>query len=243
MTHVRHLLPAIIATGIAALPCAPFCALAHAATQPYVVTTFDSIRVEAPVRVAIRTGAGTSARGEGDRQILDRLEVLVSGGLLLVRLRPPASLGEARPGGTATLTLSTGLIRRAQLLGGGALTIDAMKGQRGDIALAGSGDIAVGAVALDRLVVMVAGNGRMTLSGAAGVLEARSTGAGIVDAPGLKAKQATLVNQGPGSITLTVNGPADIATAGSGDVTVLGTPACKVTRGGTGRISCGGKDY
>lgn len=234
MTRFRHIL---VVMGL--LSCVP----AHAATQAYVITTFDSIRVEAPVRVVIRTGAGTSARGEGDRQILDRLDVQVSGGLLLVRLRAPASPGEARPGGTATLTLSTEMIRRAQLSGGGSLTIDAMKGQRGDIALAGSGDIVVGTAALDRLVVMVAGNGRMTLSGAAGVFEARSTGAGIVDAPGLKAKQTRLVNQGPGSITLTASGPADISTAGSGDVTVLGTPACKVTRGGTGRISCGGKDY
>ncbi|MDF0543605.1 DUF2807 domain-containing protein [Sphingobium sp. H39-3-25] len=216
---------------------------ARAATQPYVVTAFDSIRVEAPVKVVIRTGAGSSARGEGDRAILDRLDVQVSGGLLLVRLRSAASPGEERPGGSATLTLSTETIRRAQLSGGGSLAIDAMKGQRGDVALAGSGDITIGKVAVDRLFTMVAGNGRMTLAGNAGIVEARSTGAGIIDAAGLKAKQARLVNQGPGSITLTTNGATDISTAGSGDVTVLGMAACKVVRGGTGKISCGGKDY
>jgi hypothetical protein len=240
MTMFRPILSALaVPLALALLPCAP----ALAATQPYVVTAFDSVRVEAPVRVVIRTGGGSSARGEGDRIILDRLDVQVSGGLLLVRLRPAASPGEQRPGGSATLTLSTGTIRRVQLSGGGSLAIDVMKGQRGDIALAGSGDISIGKVAVDRLVAMVAGNGRMTLAGNAGIVEARATGAGVVDAAGLKAKQATLVNQGPGSITLTANGPADISTAGSGDVTVLGMAACKVARGGTGRISCGGKDY
>jgi hypothetical protein len=219
-------------------------AAARAATQPYVVTSFDSIRLDAPVRVLVRSGGGASARGEGDRDTLDRIDLQVSSGLLVVRLRPPAAGANARGAvGPATLILTTQQVRRVQLSGGGSISVEGMKGQRGDIALAGSGDIAVSGVALDRLVLMVAGNGRLTLSGTAAILEARLTGAGSVAGESLRAKDAKIVNQGPGAIVATVGGTADISTAGSGDVTVLGAPSCTVARGGTGALRCGGKDY
>ena len=74
---------------------------AAAATRGYTITSFDAIRVDAPVTVIVTTGAGASARAEGDQALLDRLNVAVSGRLLIVgitRARP----GE-KGGGAATL--------------------------------------------------------------------------------------------------------------------------------------------
>lgn len=214
---------------------------AFAATQGYVVTGFDGIRLLAPVRVTVVTGKGTSARGEGSREMLDRLVLEVSGGVLTIRLKQ-AQPGEAA-GGPATLTLSTGTLAKAQVNGGGVLAIDRMTGLRGDLALNGGGEISVGAVTLDRLNVALMGGGRVTLAGKALQAGVDLSGAGTLAGEALTAGDARIVSDGAGAVTLAATKTATINARGAGDVTVTGKLACTVQRAGTGTISCGGKAY
>ncbi|MEQ6332468.1 GIN domain-containing protein [Sphingobium sp. MK2] len=214
---------------------------AQAATRGFTITSFDAIRADAPVTVVITTGSGASARAEGDQAALDRLKVDVSGRLLIVTMARPRS-GE-RSGGSATLRLSTGMVERIMLTGGGSVTVDRMKGLQGQIMLGGNGDVHVTDVALDRLDAALSGGGRMTLAGRAGVANIRVNGPGEVAAGGLRARQAGISNDGPGSVTLTGEVSARIVATGSGDVAVNGKPACTIDNRGTGRISCGGETY
>lgn len=227
---------AALCSALLALP-APACA----ATRGFTITSFDAIRVDAPVAVILTTGAGAAARAEGDAGAIDRLRVDVSGRLLTVtmdRLRP----GE-RSGGAATLRLSTGMVDRLVLTGGGSIALDRMKGLRGQIILGGNGDVSVADVQLDQIDLMLAGGGRMTLAGRAGVANVRVTGPGSVTAQPLHARQAMIANDGPGSITLTANVNAKVTASGSGDVLVTGKPACSVDNRGVGRVTCGGEGY
>lgn len=215
---------------------------AWAASQALTITGFDAMRVEAPVTVIVTTGAGISGRAEGDRAMLDRLRITVSGRLLTVRADRPAA-GSKNAGGTATLRLSTDQVNRAILTGGGSIVIDRMRGVRGEIALNGNGDVSVGAVEVDQLNLTVAGGGRATLSGRAGDAAIRVTGPGAVAAEALHARQAVLANDGSGDIVVTADVTARVRATGSGDVTVLGRAACTVDNQGTGRVSCAGADY
>ena len=223
------------------LPLLMLAAPASAATQGYVVTRFDSIRVDAPVRDIVATGTGVTAKGEGDRDALDRVDMRGSGNLLIIRMKPRRS-GDKGGGGPVTLRLSTDDLRRVTLTGGGSLTIDRMRGQRGDIVLGGGGDITVGAIALDQLNVMLSGSGRVTLSGKVGRADMRISGPGALMAEALSVRDAKLVNDGTGTMALTTTGTADIGAYGSGDVTVQGKAACKVTHNGAGRVTCGGEE-
>lgn len=234
----RGTLRALIAAGAAGLLLA---APAGAATRSFTITSFDAIRVEAPVTVVLTTGAGVSARAEGDQSALDRLKVDVSGRMLIL------SMDRARPGeksgGAATLRLSTGMIDRVIVNGGGSIAIDRMKGLQGQINLGGNGDISVATVELDRLDLTLAGGGRVTLAGRTGVANVRVIGAGALAAEPLRARQASISNEGPGSVTLTADVNAKIVTAGSGDISVAGKAACTVDNRGTGRVLCGGEGY
>lgn len=214
---------------------------ANAATRGFTITSFDAIRVDAPIDVVITTGAGASARAEGDQALLDRLKVDVSGRLMAItmeRARP----GE-KSGGRATLRLSTGALQRVVLTGGGSVSVSRMKGLRGEIVLGGNGDVAVAAVDVDQFSLGLAGAGRATLAGRAGVATVRVNGPGAVMAEPLRARQAIVSNDGPGNVTLTADVTAKVSASGSGDVTVLGKAACHVDNRGTGRISCGGEAY
>tara|TARA_R110000868_G_scaffold10268_6_gene50301 strand:- start:1867 stop:2133 length:267 start_codon:yes stop_codon:yes gene_type:complete len=72
---------------------------------------------------------------------------------------------------------------------------------------------------------------------------ADAPGPGAVAGEGLRARQASVANDGPGSVTLTVEVTAKVVSTGSGDVTIGGKPACTVDNGGTGRIQCGDESY
>lgn len=228
------LMPLLLGLSSLALP-------AQAATRGFTITSFDAIRVDAPVTVVVKTGSGASARAEGDQGALDRLKVDVSGRLLIITMARPRS-GE-KSGGAATLRLSTGMIDRIVLTGGGSVTVDRMKGLQGQIVLGGNGDVGVADVALDRIDVALAGGGRATLGGRTGVANIRVNGPGAVAAEGLRARQASIANDGPGSVTLTAEVTAKVVSTGSGDVTIGGKPACTVDNGGTGRIQCGDESY
>ncbi|AUW57208.1 DUF2807 domain-containing protein [Sphingobium sp. SCG-1] len=223
------------------LPLLAASAPAAAATQGYTITRFDSIRVDAPVRVFVTTGMGVTAKGDGDRDALDRVDMQVSGNLLVIRMKPRRP-EEKGGGGPVTLRLSTDDLRRATLTGGGSLTIDKMRGQRGDIMLGGGGDISIGAVALDQVSVLLSGAGRVTLAGKAGRADMRVSGPGVLTADALVSRDARLVNEGTGSISATASATADVSAFGSGDVLVQGKAACTVKHNGAGRVLCGGEE-
>ncbi|KEQ51501.1 putative uncharacterized protein precursor [Sphingobium chlorophenolicum] len=130
---------------------------AGAATRGFTITSFDAIRVDAPVEVVIATGVGASARAEGDQAALDRLRLNVSGRLLTVTMERAQPGGKS--GGRAVLRLSTGDLGRVVLTGGGSVSVSRMKGLRGEIVLGGNGDVSVAAVDLEQLSVGVAGAG------------------------------------------------------------------------------------
>ncbi|WHO40471.1 DUF2807 domain-containing protein [Sphingobium sp. AP49] len=214
---------------------------AGAATRGFTITSFDQIRVDAPVTVVITTGTGVSARADGAQDALDRLHVDVSGRLAII------SMDKGQPGakspGPATLRLSTGDVNRVVLTGGGAVTVSAMKGLNGEIVQGGNGDVSVASVQLDNLQVTLAGGGRTTLTGTAGVANLRISGPGAIAADRLVARQAAILNDGPGTVALAANGPVSVRSTGSGDVSVTGKPVCTVENEGTGRIQCGAESY
>lgn len=224
------------------IPFALFAMPAAAATQPLVVTNFDSVRMEAPVALVVSTGGGVSARAEGDRDMLDRLDISVSGNQLTVRLRPLLA-GKRGSSGKLTVYASTSQVRRLLLNGSGSVELDRMKVERGDVAVNGSGSVRIADVAADRLTVVQSGSGSAQLAGRAGMADLRLLGSGSLDAEGLRAGSAKVLADGSGSIILTANGDVQIEARGPSDVTIAGKAACKVNRSGNGSVSCGGQEY
>jgi Putative auto-transporter adhesin, head GIN domain len=212
-------------------------------SRTLMVTNFNAIRLDAPVRVEVRTGAGVTARGEGDAALFDRLDMQVSGGLLTIKLRPEGGAAPHTRSGQLKLSLSTDAIRRASVNGGGALVIDKIKGAQVQLGLSGNGSLTVGELQADQLKIMMAGAGTVTLAGKAGMVDARLLGPGTVQAEALIGRDVAIANDGSGAIRISVLTTANVTATGTGNVEVLGKSACKVKQMGAGTISCGGKNY
>lgn len=212
---------------------------AQAAMRGYIVTSFDTIRLEAPIRVVLQTGSGTSATGEGDRAALDRVSLSVSGQVLIIRLTDAVGGWDKSLESVPTIYLSTGQLRRAVLMGGGVLTISELEGLEADLSVNGSGKLVAQRVDVERLSLTIGGSGALTASGTARDLRAVVSGPGSLDASALRANTASVINDGTGAIHIRVEGPVKVVSTGSGDTIVEGKPVCTVSRRGAGEVRCG----
>lgn len=215
-------------------------AAAAAAERTYSVTDFDRVQVDGPYEVVLTTGGASGARATGSPRALDAVTVEVSGSTL--RIHPNRSAWGGYPGEpveTASIRLTTRELKAATLLGAGSLAIDRAGGLRTDLSLAGSGRLSVGAVQADQLVVALLGAGRISLAGSARQLRASVQGSGDLDAAALKVEDAQVDAQTSGTIAFEARRAVTLTANGPGDVAITGNAACTVKAAGSGRIRCG----
>jgi hypothetical protein len=215
---------------------------AGAAERSYSVTDFDRVQVDGPYRVTLTTGRASAARAEGSAEALNQISVDVQGGTLRVRRNRSAWGGYPGAGGAGpvTVALTTRDLRTATVIGSGSLDIDRARGLRVDLSLSGSGRLTVGAVEADNLVVALLGGGRITVAGRVKQLKATLQGSGDLAAAGLSADDAQIASDTAGTVAVAVARTAKVTATGSGDVEIVGSPACTVQAKGSGQVHCGG---
>ena len=233
---IRYLSP--FALALALLAFAP----AHAAQRSYSIGSFDRIRVEGPFDVRLTTNASPGARAEGDPKATQDLDIRVEGTTLIVRAGV-GGWGEQPRGGAAeatVITVSTAMVRRATVIGGGRLTIAGpLRSQRVDLALTGSGSLAVSGIEADQLFVTLLGSGNIALAGKAAKVNLNTSGPGTIAAAPLAAGDLVLRLDGNGETQATALYTANVTTTGIGAATVYGKPACTVKAVAGGPVSCG----
>jgi len=238
LSGARALAPRLLALALVLFPAA-----APAATRSYIVTDFDSLRVEAPIDVMVQAGRGVTARGDGDRDVLERVDLTVSARVLTIRLKPSPYEGRRGGAATARLSLTVPALRRIQLTGAGSLQASGLAGSRAEIIAAGDGALSVTRVDSDVLSVTQLGSGSVALAGKVKGLTLRVSGAGALDAAALAAADLDLRLDGPASVTAQADRAARIVAVGPGSVTVAGKGACTVNHVGSGTVTCGGASY
>lgn len=209
---------------------------AQADERTWMISGFDRIRVDAPVRVKVTTGASPKARVSGDRRAVERIAVRVDGRTLIVTrdVNAPPAAGNA-PLDPVEVTVPA--LVGAAVVGAGSLEVDRMRGARVDLSLGGGGSLSVARVDADRLVATLIGNGSLAAAGA--VLDARfqSNGAGSIDAEKLLARDLFVSAQGAGSGRYAARDTAEVIASGNGPVTVAGSPTCTVRA--SAPVTCG----
>jgi hypothetical protein len=235
-----RLLPAPLLASALLISAGP----AAAATRNYIVTDFDTVRVEAPIAVGVQTRRSVTARGEGDTDLLERIELNVSGRILTVRLKPSPFQGrKSDQSVTARLFLTTPQLRRAHLSGSGTLAINGMTGQNAEIVAAGSGAVTAAGVDTDTFSVALQGSASIKLTGKARKATFMSSGDGAIDGSALTTSDLEVTAQGTGAVKALATRAAKVTAIGSAAVSVDGHPACTVRHAGSGTVNCGGEDF
>lgn len=207
--------------------------------KTFLVAGFDRLRVDGPFQVKVATGP-TRAAASGDAQALQRLQVRVDGGTLVVSA---GTDGWGRATGPAVvppkITLSTPTLRTVLVNGGGQVRVAGMKGARIDLGLNGDGSLGVSGLDAADLGVTLTGTGTMTLAGKARRVRVRSNGAGSIDGAALQSGDAVLLSESSGGMRIGVRYTAQVFAMGLGSVEIDGKPECRISGGGP--VRCDGR--
>jgi hypothetical protein len=204
------------------------------------VTSFDRVRIEGNFQVEITTGRGASARITGTEAAIERTSVTVQGQTLVVRANRSGWGGmPGRDNGPALIRLTTPFLRTLAVAGASIVKVDAMRASSVSIALEGSGVVTIAGIDTDALDVGSAGAGSIIASGRAAAARTVIRGTATLDAAALTVRDAKVISESAGTLTLTAIKTANVIATGSGTVTILGTPACTLVNKGSGTISCG----
>lgn len=231
---MNRTMAALPALALLAAPAAP-------ADRTYPVRDFDRLIVEGAYDVHLVVGRPTSAAASGSRDGLDRVTFDVQGQTLRIRRNRSSWVGTAgHEAGPLRIELTTRFLRSARLMGPARLDVEGAQGIDVELAVEGGGRIRATRVAADNLSLGLRGSGSLEASGTAGVLRGQFEGTGNVEAPGLVARQATIVTSSGGTVAVTVNGPAAVTAYGLGEVNILGRAICTLNGPGAAQVRCAG---
>ena len=210
---------------------------ALAADRSFPVGGFDKIRLSGSTDVEVSTGKQVSVRATGDQVDLDRLDISVSGGeLVIAEKRGNWSMGWNSNSAKVFVTVP-GLVA-ASLPGSGNLRIDRVKGPAFDGLLNGSGDLILADMASDVVRFTLKGSGDISSAGTCGSATLELHGSGNISAGNLRCRTVSATLKGSGDISAFATKSADLVLQGSGDIALRGGAVCTKTARGSGDISC-----
>ncbi|PCD03725.1 DUF2807 domain-containing protein [Sphingomonas spermidinifaciens] len=205
--------------------------------RSFALSGFTRIANSAPADIRVTTGgSGFAIEASGSQKLLDRLEMIVEGGALQIRVKKGSWSWDNA--GSATIEVAMPRIEGASIAGAGGMTIDRGTGDfDGDIS--GAGDLTIGRVEGGNVSFSVSGAGDVAAAGTAQTLNASVAGAGSIRARELRVRSAEVEVAGAGSINATVDGDARVSIAGLGSVDLGPRAKCTVSKAGLGSVTCG----
>ncbi len=200
---------------------------------------FRSITVQGPDRVIVRQGETFSIAATGRAGLLDRMQVTVANGTLIVARQPGIDAALTQRLGTATITVTMPRLENVEVSGSGELRADRMDAGSGRIGVTGSGNVAVNDSLFQRVTIAVIGSGNAVIGGrAANHADVQVEGAGTLQGTTFGSDTANINVTGSGDVAMTIYNSADVRVTGSGDVVIQGGGQCRINRTGSGEVSC-----
>ncbi len=198
------------------------------------VTNFRGVELHIPADVFITQGDEFDVVVEGKQNIIDELELDVSGGIWDIKTDDCVrDIGEMKIFITMPEVDYLRVSGSGSIISNGELVVGDI-----EIRISGSGDIDVELNA-DDIEARTSGSGTMRLFGVADELEYRVSGSGDLLAFDLEVRRADIQISGSGDAEVNVAEFLKVRISGSGDVIYLGNPTIDATVSGSGEVRPG----
>lgn len=224
----RALLIAALALGA--------CAPGQAVERTFSVGQFDRISAAGSSNVTVNTGKAVSVRASGDEAVLDKLDIRVEDGTLIIGTKK--RLGMSWGQGKSAVFVTVPMVRSVDVAGSGAATVDRIDVPEFSSSVAGSGNLRLAKVTATRSRFSVAGSGTVEAAGTSADVRASVAGSGDLLISGLKSTNLSASVSGSGNVDAFATSSANVSVAGSGDVRVRGGAKCTVSKSGSGSVDC-----
>ena len=213
-----------------------------ATARNYQVEDFQKIAVRGPHDVNVTVGGAASVRAEGSAEAMEKLEIRVENGRLIIgaKRKKDGWFDRSTNRDKVVVTVTVPALAAASVEGSGDIRIDKVQGEAFEGEIAGSGDLEIGDVRVKRTEFSIAGSGEIRAKGATESSEVSIAGSGDVDVSGLQARTAEISIAGSGGVRAHASDTADVEIMGSGDVELTGGAKCSISKMGSGSVNCGG---
>jgi len=209
---------------------------AQAAERSFAVTRFDSVRVTDIESVDIVTGGSAAVAATAGAAELDRLDITVVGGVLVVAPRAGGAIDA--PAVRARVRIALPMINNLAVRGGGAVRVNRVTAPGLTVALAGPGRIEIAAIDSQSVAFSTAGSGSISAAGRCENARAMSTGSGQIDIARLNCETLVADTGGSGDINARASNTAKLTITGAGNIAVSGGAKCTVSAIGSGKAIC-----
>ena len=215
------------------LSAAPACA----ADRSFPASGFDKVDLAAAATVDVHGGGGFAVQVSGDPALIDRLDVHVANGTLVIGWKLGSSVTNA--GKKVHVAVSMPHVTGAAISGAGTINVDRADAASFAANIRGAGSIHLPALHAQQVMFTMSGAGEIVAAGTTEHIEAHVTGVGSIDAAALSARGGALGMSGTGSIKAHVDGTANVNMSGMGSIHVSGKAECNTHKSGFGSVSCG----
>lgn len=200
-------------------------------TQELNLDEFDGIRVPGDIDVFIKQGDFQEVLVEGKENLIDELDLRVSGGVWSVEFD-----GCVRDVDEFNVFITMPNLRSAKISGSGNIISENVF-VIGDVELdiTGSGNIDL-AMEADDVDASITGSGELDLEGIADDVKYRISGSGDIKAFDLECNTADISISGSGDVEVLVIDFLKARISGSGDVFYKGNPELDVSTSGSGDV-------
>jgi hypothetical protein len=199
------------------------------------VKNFTKVNFGVPGTLYINIGPEFKVVLEGDRDDLEEIETVVSGGKLVIKKDNWTFNFNEKI--TAYVTMPE--IEALGVSGSGKAEIrDAVKGDELNLSVSGSGKLYTSRLSVSKLDCSISGSGDIYIneSGDAGSAEISVSGSGNYVGEPLKIENADIHISGSGNCTCNVTGSLKASVSGSGNVSYKGNPKVDAHVSGSGKV-------
>lgn len=209
-----------------------------AAMLGFTLAGFSKVALKGPDDVVVAIGPGFAVSARGPRDVLDQLELTVTGDTLQIGRKP--STGDwGRSRGHATISVTLPALAGVDLAGSGDMRVGAVRAPAFEASSGGSGKLVLAGLAVGSASLEMTGSGDIEAAGRTRTGNYSIAGSGNIKAGALAADTIALDLAGSGDIAAAARISANVALTGSGDVTVTGGARCTISKAGSGDVTCG----
>ncbi len=187
------------------------------------VAGFERIDLAGEGRVEVSLGGDPSLTIETDDNLMEYLEILVSGTTLTLRTIGDGAF-DIDPTASIVWRVTVPMLVEVTISGAGSIDAPGLEGDRIDASVDGAGDITLPGLDTGVLVAQINGAGSIIAGGAAESVDASVNGAGTIDLGELETVDASLRINSSANVTVWATGEIDISGDGPGTVAVYGSP-------------------
>ena len=205
-------------------------------TKTYEVSNFNEISISVYSTVELKQGS-TSLKIEGDEELIEKLEVKVSGSELIIKRKN--GWGNYNSNDRLKIYVQTPKVNEINMSGSVKLNApNSIETDKLDIDISGSGQCDFNNLTAKEVDLDISGSGNMTVSGAQKVdrFSLSVSGSGKLHAANLPVDHFNASISGSGRAEIHCTGLLEASIAGSGKIMYKGQPRFDTSVSGSGKI-------